>query len=402
MTIISGTYTAHITGDDWGCGVDKIIMHLDHKVDSIESLKITETKVVTDWTDPAFATKTQSFPRKITALYLCNAAGDIVNYPSTYVAAEMNISPSEGSPMNYYPLKGYNNWTDYTLSIEGKVNADDTLVINAPLTNKTTNADAFLQETKTYEGITYNIASYQNNSDVLVVWLHGLGEGNDIDNSDGLIPLLANKVTALISDKFQAKCESSILVPQCPTYWMDGDGKSSNFNGSRILATKDSYYTESLHALIADYKERFNAKKVIITGCSNGGYMSVALAMKYGKEYDAYVPICEAMPDKEISDETIKQLAELNMFFIYSNDDPTVDPKLHEIPTIKRINAYNPKNLKVSTTENVIDTSGRFYTPDGNPHKYVGHWSWIYFDNNESRDDSTGIDVWTWMANQVL
>ncbi|MCF0114412.1 MAG: hypothetical protein HUJ56_03585, partial [Erysipelotrichaceae bacterium] len=49
----------------------------------------------------------------------------------------------------------------------------------------------------------------------------------------------------------------------------------------------------------------------------------------------------------------------------------------------------------------VIDTTGRFYDNEGNPYKYNGHWSWIYFDNNESRDNTTGIDVWTWMANQV-
>ncbi|MFQ7170760.1 MAG: hypothetical protein ACLRQF_00790 [Thomasclavelia ramosa] len=32
----------------------------------------------------------------------------------------------------------------------------------------------------------------------------------------------------------------------------------------------------------------------MITGCSNGGYMTMLMALKYGKEYNAYVPICEA------------------------------------------------------------------------------------------------------------
>lgn len=82
---------------------------------------------------------------------------------------------------------------------------------------------------------------------------------------------------------------------------MDNDGKQSNFNNGSISADGTSYYQESLHELIAAYKEKVGATKVVIAGCSNGGYMTLLMAMAYPDEYDAIVPICEAVPDKFIS-----------------------------------------------------------------------------------------------------
>lgn len=36
--IVSGSYTAFIKGDDWGCGVNKILLSLDHKIDQVNNL----------------------------------------------------------------------------------------------------------------------------------------------------------------------------------------------------------------------------------------------------------------------------------------------------------------------------------------------------------------------------
>ena len=37
---------------------------------------------------------------------------------------------------------------------------------------------------------------------------------------------------------------------------------------------------------------------------------------------------------------------------------------------------------------------------DGNPYQYMGHLSWIYYDNNET-DDGTGLAAWNWIAEKI-
>ena len=137
-----------------------------------------------------------------------------------------------------------------------------------------------------------------------------------------------------------------------------------------VFADGTSYYQESLHELIAAYKEKVGAKKVVLAGCSNGGYMTLLMGLAYPQEYDAIVPICEAIPDTYITDEQLQGVKDLPIYFIYSKDDDTVDPTLHEIPTINRLKALGASNLHVSTTEHVVDTSSLYKDED-----YSGHWS---------------------------
>lgn len=163
-----------------------------------------------------------------------------------------------------------------------------------------------------------------------------------------------------------------------------------------VFADGTSYYQESLHELIAAYKEKVGAKKVVLAGCSNGGYMTLLMGLAYPQEYDAIVPICEAIPDTYITDEQLQGVKDLPIYFIYSKDDDTVDPTLHEIPTINRLKALGASNLHVSTTEHVVDTSSLY--KDEN---YSGHWSWIYFFNNEAQCDECGVKSFDWISRQL-
>ena len=164
---------------------------------------------------------------------------------------------------------------DKALTSNGKVVTS--FNIDKEYTKKSTAADMFKQATfQASDGISYKYASYSpaEESDTLVVWLHGIGEGGTT-NTDPYVTLLANKVTALAGEEFQSTVGGAhVLVPQCPTYWMDNDGTKSNFNDGNIVADGTSYYQESLHELINAYKEEVGASKVVIAGCSNGGYMT--------------------------------------------------------------------------------------------------------------------------------
>ncbi|MGM9940601.1 MAG: hypothetical protein ACI32N_01225 [Bulleidia sp.] len=413
---LTGTYAVEIGGFDWGCGTTKAIITFDHVVDAVDkdTFTVTETKMATDFSQaPEFPVVEVTNPRTVTDAYLCDENGNRTDSASRYAAVELYVSPNDGSPLLFTMSTQLNTWSDpYYLTIEtaeGIVLTSEgtdvtTVTIDTALTGKTTDADMFDTASFTAaDGITYNYAAYtpETESDTLVVWLHGLGEGGT-ENTDPSVTLLANKVTALAGETFQNTLGGAhVLVPQCPTYWMDNDGKGTNFNGGGIQADGTSFYTESLHELIASYKEQIKAEKVVIAGCSNGGYMTMLMGMNYADEYDVLVPICEAVPDAVITDDQISTLKDLPMFFIYSKDDTTVDPTLHEIPTIDRLIQAGAENIHVSTSEHVIDMSGEYKDADGNPYQYMGHWSWIYFDNNDSSCDECGQSVFEWIAEQL-
>jgi predicted peptidase len=415
---VTGTYSIHVTGDDWGAGVDKVIVNLSGAVDSVDAstFAVSEYKQNTDWTDESFPVIEDTYTRTVLDAYTSDAEGNKVDEASNYVTIEMYISPDEGSPFLYSMATSYNTWSDpYQLTVslnEGQtITVDGTevseLTVTGDPTSMTTNGDAY--EAAVFEsedGYTMNYATYEpeEESDTLFVWLHGMGEGGSATEGDAtnvLVPILANEVTAYIGDEFQETVGgANVLVAQAPTYWMDTTGDASDSESRLTAADGTSAYTESLHELIAKVKEETGSEKVVIAGCSNGGYMTMVMAMNYGDEYDAYVPICEAVTDTDITDEQIEALAKLPIYFIWSEADTTVDPTTHEVPTVERLLAAGAENVLTSVSEKVVDTTGRFTDENGDPYEYAGHWSWIYFDNNESATDD-GVSAWEWIGEQV-
>lgn len=419
---ITGTYHMTITGYDWGCGIESIIMNLDHPLDSVtaDAFTVVENKQATNFTAEGFPVEDVELERKVTDAYLVDEKGEKTTDPSTHVKLELYVSPNDGSPLLFTMSTQFNTWSKpYTLTVsktdDAKLTSNGTEVkeftINPEAASKTTSVDQYqMHSYQAEDGVTYQYASYEpeGGSKTLVVWLHGLGEGGTED-TDPSVTLLANKAGTLADEPFQtAVGGANILVPQCPTYWMDNDGKKTNFSGGAIQADGTSYYLASLHELIAKYKEETGSTKVVITGCSNGGYMAVLMAINYGDEYDAYVPICEALPNALITDDQVKALAGLDMYYVYSEDDTTVDPSLHEAPLLKRLEKAGAKHTYVSTTEHVVDTTGVYFMDEngqptledtGTPYQYMGHWSWLYFFNNEC--DANGLKVWDFVADAV-
>lgn len=419
---ITGTYDMTITGYDWGCGIESIIMNLDHPFDSVtaDAFTVVENKQATNFTAEGFPVEDVELERKITDAYLVDEKGEKTTDPSTHVKLELYVSPNDGSPLLFTLATQFNTWSKpYTLTVsktdDAKLTSNGTEVkeftINPEAASKTTSVDQYqMHSYQAEDGVIYQYASYEpeGGSKTLVVWLHGLGEGGTED-TDPSVTLLANKAGTLADEPFQtAVGGANILVPQCPTYWMDNDGKKTNFFGGAIQADGTSYYLASLHELIVKYKEETGSTKVVITGCSNGGYMTMLLAINYGDEYDAYVPICEALPNALITDDQVKALAGLDMYYVYSEDDTTVDPSLHEAPLLKRLEKAGAKHTYVSTTEHVVDATGVYFMDEngqptledtGTPYQYMGHWSWLYFFNNEC--DANGLKVWDFVADAV-
>ena len=187
----------------------------------------------------------------------------------------------------------------------------------------------------------------------LVIWLHGAGEGGN----DPRLNTLGNEVTALFGDDFQKVMGGAyVLAPQCPTFWMQYD-EEGNWTDNKGV---DSIYLTDLKALIDDYvanHESIDADRIIIGGCSNGGYMTMDMIMNYPDFFAAAYPICEAYSDAGITDDQIKAIKDLPTWFIYAKNDTTVDPTLFEEPTLKRLNAVGA-NVHTSIFEDVQDLSG--------------------------------------------
>lgn len=397
----TATYSVHILAEDWGCVADRVILSLDAAIEdaSVYTYTVSETHLGMDWA--TFSVAALTGDKTITSAYLCDENGAAVEGASSFVALELAVSPMEGSPMFTNTANfGLNEWSDpYYMTVSMTGNGSE-VVAEQACTAILTDTDMFAQSTYTAaNGTTYQTALYspENGADTLVVWLHGMGEGgNDIR-----LPLINVEMTALVSDTFQTAMGGAyVLVPQCPIYWMDNDGQGSTYVNGSIQADGTSFYTESLHELISSVKEQVGAAHVVIAGCSNGGYMTMMLAMNYGSEYDAYVPICEAVTDTMISDEQIALMASVPMFFIYAKNDPLVVPAECEEPTIARLQAAGAKNLHIFAAEDVHDTTGRFFGEDGQPLQQFGHGSWQYFFNNEALD-ADGVACWNWMGEQV-
>ena len=394
----TATYSIHVLADDWGCATDKVILALDAPIEDAAAYEYTvqETRVAMDWA--TFSVGPVTADKTITAVYLCDEKGLPVEGASAYVALELYASPNEGSPLftnndNF----GLNEWSDpYYLTVTMTGEAGE-IQVDEVCTDKLTDTEMFALDSLTADdGTVFQTALYspEQDSKTMVVWLHGMGEGG----TDIRMPLINVDMGALVSDPFQSLMGGAyVLVPQCPIYWMDTDGEGSSYVNGGIQADGTSFYTESLHELIAAYREMTGAEKVIIAGCSNGGYMTMVLAMTYGDEYQGYVPICEAVEDSMISDEQIAVLAQCPLYFIYAQNDPLVVPAVCEEPTIARLRAAGAENLHVFAPADVHDTTGRFVGEDGEPLQAFGHGSWQYFFNNEAVDDN-GVNCWEWMA----
>ena len=128
--------------------------------------------------------------------------------------------------------------------------------------------------------------------------------------------------------------------------------------------------------------------------------MTMEMILKHPDYFAAAYPICEAFQDQYISDEQIESIKDMPIWFTYAKTDRTVNPELCTEATVARLIEAGAKNIHVSAFEDVHDTTGRFTNADGTPYTYDGHWSWVYFDNNECYDEN-GVNAWQWLAKQT-
>ncbi len=347
-----------------------------------------------------FVVKTNRSNRTVKSVDLCDQEGQIIDAEeSRYVriSLEMRYSgwgPTDGASCFTY-ANSVNNWTD-GITAEAQLASGQTLKVGddeytSSFKFNTIRSRIVLStrdwgeaKSHTAEGYTLTYKDYQTDAlredgvlNPLVIWLHGMGEGG----TDPDIALLGNDVTALGEEEIQShfikgkQKGAYVLAAQTPTYWMNsGTGSINNGVGHSI-------YTKSLKSLIDKYiadNGDIDTKRIYVGGCSNGGYMTMEMAVTYGNFFRAFYPCCEAYSDSFVTDEDIQKLKDLPMWFIHAANDTTVNPENFTLATYKRLKDAGAKDVHLSYFVDVRGTDGN---PQGN--NYQGHYSWIYIFRDE-------------------
>lgn len=449
-------YTTVTTVEDWGPAIGKVILDLGVELDPA-SVTAGKFSAVAVRTAPGFdfstMTATPAVPRPaqrtVTAAYVCGEDGSRAD-SGTRVAVEMKIGPNEtaGSPFNYDFASGLNSYVDtsYVISLKGVLAGAGGTPVSMEATSAagaqpgiTLLADEFTKDRHTWSGggtaITLGHASWlphegaAKGSTPLIIWLHGAGEGGE----DPSVALTGNKVVNLITDDIQqyfGQTGAAVLVPQCPTMWMDLDG-TATYRTTGNTSSGRSYYTDALKSLIDAYlagHPEIDTDRIYVGGCSNGGYMTVNMVTEYPGFFAAAFPVCEAYDAAWLSDEMVESMKDLPIWLTAAKNDGTVvifegevDPENYALYNLKldadgkpipkanfsndlydRLTAAGAKNVHYSLFEDVHDTTGLYKGADGKPYQYRGHWSWQYTLNNQCVETIDGREttIFQWLSQQ--
>ncbi|MDX8047113.1 prolyl oligopeptidase family serine peptidase [Gracilibacillus sp. S3-1-1] len=379
---------------DWGPAITKIIVEVGKPIPTGAIDQDTFSVHVTRSDDRVEESILEEGYRQVTNAYVADKQGNPAKKMGKYAVLELEIGPDKtlGAPMHYV---NSNNWIDveYVITQEKSIEAPygevNGLTITSLKGDIKQGVEKFTTDRGTYAGIDMSYASYtpetKSKEKPLIVWLHGGGEGG----TDATIPLGANKAINLASESIQDYFDRAyVLVPQAPTKWMDG-----------VTADSDgtSKYTESLmeliEAFVQDHKD-IDPERIYIGGASNGGYMTLVMTREYPDYFAAAVPVCEGLNDSLLSDQDILTLAKTPTWFVTAENDPTLDPALHTLPTYERMASVDEANVHLTLFDNVVDQSGLYTNEDNTPYEYAGHWSWIYVFNDQV------LGLFEWLAEQ--
>lgn len=383
-----------VKGFDWGPAATKVVIKVGTDFYKTRNLDTSLFRVTEERKNEK---GTLNLDRTLTDAYYSDEYGNRVENIGDCVSIELKFSPEEGSPMFYDFVTSFNKWFDYKLTV--KTEGAKETVLN--------NEDFYFPEVKNVdlsghftgsEGHSLTYASFKpknasaENLRPLIIWLHGMGEGG----TDPLITLYGNKVTPLFGEEFQRIMDGAyVLTPQTPTFWLQyKEGEQASWAKNK---GQDSIYLKDLKELIDKFADENHVDKnrIIVGGCSNGGFMTMDLILNYPYYFAAAYPVCEAFYPRKLKKERLLPLKDMPIWFVYAKNDFTVLPIKYEKPLLRMFKKIGAKNIIVSEFADVHDTSGK-YEKDGKPYQYFGHFSWIYFFNNECIEN--GVSIWKWMS----
>ena len=273
------------------------------------------------------------------------------------------------------------------------------------------------------DGINYQF--YDAGTDKLVVWFHGNGEGDLLHSGNNVAQMLANRGTvAWATDDFQQILGgASVMAFQAPDTW--------------YYAQKDGLLDKAAEEINAVVEQHGIApEKVLVSGCSAGGYMTTRMIIAHPDLFAAAIINCpaynvaddrggETPTDEELeavkasgvpiwlvqgetdsvvaTDECSKRL-----FAILSDGQDVTETEIQqEAAENSDFTTYETADglYKLSLYDTTEDDMLRFaedYDQDGSltEVQYSSHWSWIYSLNNNPRS-ADGTHIVNWAAGFV-
>jgi predicted esterase len=381
-----GSYSLVIEGYDWGPSVNKLIIHLNKSIDSLDNSEFSA------FVSRSISKNGKEFileygKRNIQKSYISDSKGKMIDKGSN-ITLVLEVGPhlTIDSPFHF---DGMNQWVDYEVTIKNELSLkiwDTEINRIIPLVDDFSLDGEFLMSND--EGMNYAFYTPKNtpgNSHPLIIWLHGGGEGG----KDTSIPLLANLVTNYASAEIQQIFGGAyVLVPQSPTRWMDAGDNSPPTNGE-----KDDIYFKDLKRLfekILEENPNIDKNRIYLGGCSNGGYMSLKLLLEYPEFFTASFISSLAYKSIYLNNDQLEIIKDKPIWFVHSKDDFITKPDETAVPIYNRLIQSGAKNVHLSLYDHVIDISNMF---GGESFRYPGHLSWIYLHANKPMIDFDGTPV---------
>ena len=381
----------------WGSGYSKVIVPVDFGAEA-DYMDADNYKVSVERYD-VNNELIGSGERVVTAAYRsdaegkCDVEGDYVTLDMAVTAENPLASPYYTDPNSF--MSTLKAWADCQYTVENTETGESWAELE---TVYHPDEELFQNDVFAEGEVDIPYAFYEPEEDgethPLVVWLHGAGSGgNDIGFVTG-----GMKVTNFVTDEVQDIFGGAyILMPQSETVWMDNGNGEMTTDGS-------SEYTTTHKALIDTFVSEHNSvdtNRIYVGGCSNGGYMTVKLALEYPDAFAAIFPVCEAYNDSWITDEEIASIASVPTWLVHCTADPLVDINETALPLYERLQAAGSENVHFTVYEEITDPEY------GNA--YSGHFAWIYslenmcttdYDGSPVTVDGEEVNLYQWVAAQ--
>lgn len=382
------SYTMIIEGQDWGPSITKLVIKDSTSLD-IQNYKVKITQTLAE-------EEVVNEEVEVMNAYYANEKGEQTSQASDYIALTLKIGPDyqATNPFYFDPVAFANTKVEMDVTIEDLSTNKvwNTMDKQYKLVADEFEKDVFDYVDSEYGNMQLSYGSYAPESDdkknALIIWLHGMGEGGN----DPELVLLGNEVTNLAKQPIQEYFEGAyVLAPQTPTFWLDqGDGNMT-IDGT-------SKYSGSLFALIDTYVKKnpdIDTDKIMIGGCSNGGFMTMRMIIDHPEYFAAAFPICEALYNDYVSDDDIQKIKHMPIWFTHALGDELAEPDYISIPTYERLMAANAQNVHFTLFNNVQDNSGNYMQEDNEtPFEYSPHFVWIHTLNDKASIDYDGMPVY--------
>ncbi len=177
----------------------------------------------------------------------------------------------------------------------------------------------------------------------LVVWLHGLGDGNKEGNQ-----VTKSHMALWASDEYQKRFGKGafILAPR------SREEKGICWDNSMV---------EPLRAAIEDFiaknKNNIDTTRIYIGGYSMGGKMTLKMAIAYPEMFAAAFPICPAWAP---STTLLEKIADMPVWITSASGDPIVNYGMSVAPTWEKLCQVTnvPEKCRFSTLSTVCYADG--------------------------------------------